>query len=59
MERDGDVSPGRVEEAAAEAGLGGEREGMEHPVEGAADPTRQRREVVLVGDVELDDLHVG
>ena len=54
-----DVGPGRVEEAAAEARLGRERQRVEDAVELAADVAGQRGEVVLVGHVELDDLHVG
>jgi hypothetical protein len=56
LERDRDVGPGRVEEAAAQAGLRRERDCVEHTVELPADRACEVVEVLLVRDVELDDL---
>ena len=53
----GDVGPRRVEEAAAEAALRREPDGVQHPVEAVdvlAEPTGQRGQLLVVGDVELD-----
>ena len=54
LHRDGDVFPRRGEEPAAEARLGCEPDRVQHAVEPAADAFRERVEVRLVGDVELD-----
>ena len=57
LQRDRDVLPRRVEEAAAEARLGREADRVQHAVErGRRRCPAERVEVVLVGDVELDDL---
>ena len=56
----GDVVPTGPEEVAAQAGLGGEADGVQHAVDAAPAPLQLRPEgghVLRVGDVELQ--HVG